>query len=79
MVPPSTQGLLNAIENKYKISPSSISNLYRKNKKGITVKIDDEMLKHYVNEDLFILEVKRDTHSDEEELYEVTLIEQLSP
>ena len=45
----------------------------------ITVKIDDEMLKHYVNEDLFILEVKRDTHSDEEELYEVTLIEQLSP
>lgn len=37
------------------------------------------MLKHYVNEDLFILEVKRDTHSDEEELYEVTLIEQLSP
>ncbi|KAJ1524392.1 hypothetical protein ONE63_010892 [Megalurothrips usitatus] len=79
VVPPSTQGLLNAIENKYKISPSSISNLYRKNKKGIMVKIDDEMVKHYCNEDLFILEVKRDTHTDEEELYEITLIELPSP
>lgn len=75
VVPPSTQGLLNAIENKYKISPSSISNLYRKNKKGIMVKIDDEMVKHYCNEDLFLLEVKRDSHSDEDELYEITLIE----
>lgn len=45
----------------------------------ITVKIDDEMVKHYCNEDLFILEVKRDSHSDEEELYEVTLIELPSP
>ncbi|KAJ8938291.1 hypothetical protein NQ318_020350 [Aromia moschata] len=34
VVPPTTLGLLNAIENKYKISASSIKNLYRKNKKG---------------------------------------------
>ncbi|XP_052123726.1 protein grainyhead-like isoform X1 [Frankliniella occidentalis] len=79
VVPPTAQGLLNAIENKYKISPSSISNLYRKNKKGITVKIDDEMVKHYCNEDLFIMEIKQDSHTDEEELYEVTLIELPNP
>lgn len=45
----------------------------------ITVKIDDEMVKHYCNEDLFILEVKRDAHPEEEELYELTLIELPSP
>lgn len=73
VVPPTTSGLLNAIENKYKISTSSISNLYRKNKKGIIAKIDDEMLKYYCNEDVFLLEVR---HSDEsEDLLDIILVE----
>ncbi|XP_075215514.1 grainy head isoform X2 [Lycorma delicatula] len=73
VVPPTTTGLLNAIENKYKISTSSISNLYRKNKKGIIAKIDDDMLKYYCNEDMFLLEVR---HSDEsEDLLDITLVE----
>ncbi|XP_069681599.1 protein grainyhead isoform X3 [Periplaneta americana] len=74
VVPPTTQGLLNAIENKYKISTSSISNLYRKNKKGIIAKIDDDMLKYYCNEDLFLLEIKQVEGDD---AFEVTLIEVL--
>ncbi|XP_039276338.1 protein grainyhead isoform X4 [Nilaparvata lugens] len=73
VVPPTTSGLLNAIENKYKISTSSISNLYRKNRKGIIAKIDDEMIKYYCNEDMFLLEVQ---HSDEsEELIDIILVE----
>ncbi|XP_024935913.1 uncharacterized protein LOC107263230 isoform X2 [Cephus cinctus] len=57
VTPPSVQGLLNAIESKYKIASSSINNLYRKNTKGITAKIDDDMIRYYVDEDLFLLEV----------------------
>ncbi|XP_014243535.1 protein grainyhead isoform X1 [Cimex lectularius] len=73
VVPPTTTGLLNAIENKYKISASSISNLYRKNRKGIMAKIDEEMLTYYCNEDVFLLEVR---HSEEsEDLLDVVLVE----
>ncbi|XP_044764885.1 protein grainyhead isoform X3 [Coccinella septempunctata] len=71
VVPPTTQGLLNAIENKYKISASSINNLYRKNKKGIIAKIDDDMVSYYCNEDLFLLELK----AVDEDLFDITFIE----
>uniref|UniRef100_A0A182J3R4 GRHL1/CP2 C-terminal domain-containing protein n=1 Tax=Anopheles atroparvus TaxID=41427 RepID=A0A182J3R4_ANOAO len=71
VVPPSTVGLLNAIENKFKISSSRINTIYRKNKKGITARIDDEMIRHYCNEDIFTLEVQR----YEEDLYDITLTE----
>ncbi|XP_059226598.1 protein grainyhead isoform X2 [Stomoxys calcitrans] len=71
VVPPSTIGLLNAIENKYKISTTSINNIYRTNKKGITAKIDDDMISYYCNEDIFLLEVQQ----IEEELYDITLTE----
>ncbi|KYB29831.1 Protein grainyhead-like protein [Tribolium castaneum] len=71
VVPPTTAGLLNAIENKYKISASSINNLYRKNKKGITAKIDDDMVAYYCNEDLFLLELK----IVEEDLFDITFVE----
>ncbi|XP_049824299.1 protein grainyhead isoform X4 [Aethina tumida] len=71
VVPPSTAGLLNAIENKYKISASSINNLFRKNKKGITAKIDDDMVAYYCNEDLFLLELK----AVDEDLFDITFVE----
>ncbi|XP_075167131.1 grainy head isoform X4 [Haematobia irritans] len=71
VVPPTTIGLLNAIENKYKISTTSINNIYRTNKKGITAKIDDDMISYYCNEDIFLLEVQQ----IEEELYDITLTE----
>ncbi|CAL4066675.1 unnamed protein product, partial [Meganyctiphanes norvegica] len=67
LVPPNTQGLHQAIEQKYKISPACI---YRKNKSGIIAKVDDEMLRHYCNEDVFLMEVQL-----RDESYEITLIE----
>jgi len=72
LVPPTSLGLLDAIESKYKLSASSINMLYRKNCKGILAKIDDDMLKHYCNEDVFILEIAT---SSEEGMYDVTLKE----
>ncbi|XP_065342394.1 protein grainyhead isoform X2 [Cloeon dipterum] len=72
VVPPSTAGLMHAIESKYKISTSAISNLYRKNRRGIIAKLDDDMLRYYLNEDLFIVEFKQ---VKDEDLYEVTLCE----
>ncbi|XP_070496372.1 protein grainyhead isoform X4 [Chironomus tepperi] len=71
VIPPTTNGLISAIENKYKISPSSINNIYRKNKKGITAKIDDDMISYYCNEDLFLLEVRQ----IEEDLFDITFTE----
>ncbi|XP_022915231.2 protein grainyhead isoform X2 [Onthophagus taurus] len=71
VVPPTTAGLLNAIENKYKISASSINNLFRKNKKGILAKMDDDMVAYYCNEDLFLLELK----TVDEDLFDITFVE----
>ena len=57
LVPPTVHGLISAIENKYKINASNIRFLYRKNKDGIVAKIDDDMLRHYCNEDVFLMQV----------------------
>ena len=56
-MPPTVQGLIGAIENKYKINATNIRFLYRKNKDGIVAKVDDDMLRHYCNEDVFLMQV----------------------
>ena len=57
LVPPTVHGLIGAIENKYKINATNIRFLYRKNKDGIVAKVDDDMLRHYCNEDVFLMQV----------------------
>ena len=57
LIPPTVTGLIASIENKYKINASNIRYLYRKNKDGIIAKIDDDMLRHYCNEDVFLMQV----------------------
>ncbi|XP_045135386.1 protein grainyhead-like isoform X2 [Portunus trituberculatus] len=71
LVPPSIAGLRTAIEEKYKIPTQTIKNIYRKNKVGVMAKVDDEMLRHYCNEDVFLMEVQ---HRDGDS-YDLTLIE----
>ena len=44
-------------ENKYKINATNIRYIYRKNRDGIVAKIDDDMLRHYCNEDVFLMQV----------------------
>lgn len=50
-----------------------IAGLYKQCMKGVTVKLDDDMLKHYCNEDTFIIEIEQ--ASDDPSCCTVTLIE----
>jgi transcription factor CP2-like protein len=50
-------GLIRAIESKYKINARNIRYLYKKNKEGALVKLDDDMIKYYCNEDIFLMQV----------------------
>lgn len=77
LVPPTVHGLINAIENKYKISATNIRFLYRKNKDGIVAKVDDDMLRHYCNEDVFLMQVMvtEGPAGEESSVYDITLSE----
>ncbi|CAN8026376.1 unnamed protein product [Ixodes persulcatus] len=70
LVPPSLAGLAKAIESKYKVEASSIKNIFKRCKKGVTVRMDDDMVKHYCNEDTFLLELLAT-----EDAVDVTLVE----
>jgi len=77
LVPPTVPGLISSIENKYKINASNIRYLYRKNKDGIIAKIDDDMLRHYCNEDVFLMQVMvtEGPGGEETMVYDITLSE----
>ena len=60
LVPPTAEGLIRALENKYNINARNIHSLYRKNKEGHVVKMDDEMITYYTNEDAFLMTVSSD-------------------
>ena len=55
--PPTAQGLIGAIESKYKISGNSIRFLFKQNREGNKVKIDDDMITYYSNEAAFLMQV----------------------
>jgi len=40
---------------KYKIRGDAISRIYKKSKKGVLVNMDDIIIRHYSNEDTFII------------------------
>jgi len=81
LVPPSVTGLIHAIESKYKINASNIRFLYRKNKDGTPVKIDDDMLKYYSNEDAFLMQVMVTEGGDGTDamIYDITFSEVALP
>ena len=53
--------------------------LYRRNKKGITAKLDDDLLKFYCNEDTFLMQVTaielEGGEGTESIMYDITLCE----
>ena len=53
--------------------------LYRRNKKGITAKLDDDLLKFYCNEDTFLMQVTaielEGVSGQESIMYDITLCE----
>ncbi|XP_061897628.1 grainyhead-like protein 1 homolog isoform X1 [Entelurus aequoreus] len=50
---PSLKGLVDAISEKYDLPLDKIGKVYKKCKKGILVHMDDNIIKHYSNEDTF--------------------------
>ncbi|KAL3079769.1 hypothetical protein niasHS_014051 [Heterodera schachtii] len=77
LVPPSLGGLARAVSEKYNLDESKIEAFYKQCQKGLTVKIDDDMLRHYTNQDTFQIELKQ-SELDRHTFYSVTLIELLS-
>jgi len=75
LVPPSVPGLIAALESKYKISASNIRYLYRKTRLGVNAKIDDDMLRFYTNEDVFLMQVMVTESPGGHDLYDITLSE----
>ncbi|GFT59277.1 protein grainyhead [Trichonephila clavipes] len=71
LVPPSLEGLAKALESKYNICASMMRNFYKKCKKGITVMMDDDIVRLYSNEDTFILDVIK----TEDNKFDITLEE----
>jgi len=54
---PTLKGLKKALEGKYNLQSESISTILRKSKKGILVKLDDNIIRHYSDEDAFVMDV----------------------
>ncbi|XP_055933313.1 protein grainyhead-like isoform X5 [Argiope bruennichi] len=71
LVPPNLEGLAKALESKYNISTSVIRHFYKKCKKGITVMMDDDIIRLYSNEDTFILDLIK----TEDNKFDITLEE----
>ncbi|XP_055491274.1 LOW QUALITY PROTEIN: grainyhead-like protein 1 homolog [Leucoraja erinacea] len=67
---PSLKGLMEAISEKYEVPLEKIAKVYKKCKKGILVNMDDNIVKHYSNEDTFQLNIEEIAGS-----YKLTLAE----
>ncbi|XP_067873652.1 grainyhead-like protein 1 homolog [Heterodontus francisci] len=55
---PSLKGLMEAISEKYEVPLEKIVKVYKKCRKGILVNMDDNIVKHYSNEDTFQLSIE---------------------
>ncbi|XP_043935191.1 grainyhead-like protein 1 homolog isoform X2 [Protopterus annectens] len=55
---PCLKGLIDAVSEKYEIPFEKIGKIYKKCKKGILVNMDDNIVKHYSNEDTFQLHIE---------------------
>uniref|UniRef100_A0A1I7SBY4 CP2 domain-containing protein n=2 Tax=Bursaphelenchus xylophilus TaxID=6326 RepID=A0A1I7SBY4_BURXY len=73
LAPPTLNGLYNALYQKYNLDETKITQVLKKCLKGVTVKVDDDMIRHYSNQDTFILEV--DPAPADPSYYTVTLVE----
>ncbi|KAM4771935.1 grainyhead-like protein 1 homolog [Rhinophrynus dorsalis] len=67
---PSLKGLMEAISEKYEVPFEKIGKIFKKCKKGILVNMDDNIIKHYSNEDTFQLQTEESGGS-----YKLTLTE----
>ncbi|XP_013417111.1 grainyhead-like protein 1 homolog isoform X2 [Lingula anatina] len=71
---PTLKSLTEAIEEKYNIPVQNIRNVFKKCKKGILVKMDDNIVRHYSHQATFIIKIMK-TADDPEPCYDVILRE----
>lgn len=55
---PTLKGLVEAISEKYEVPIEKLGKVYKKCKKGILVNMDDNIIKHYSNEDTFQIQME---------------------
>ncbi|XP_041109500.1 grainyhead-like protein 1 homolog isoform X2 [Polyodon spathula] len=55
---PSLKGLMEAVSDKYDVPIEKVEKVYKKCKKGILVNMDDNIVKHYSNEDTFHIAIE---------------------
>ncbi|MGH0134844.1 UNVERIFIED_CONTAM: hypothetical protein FKN15_011630 [Acipenser sinensis] len=55
---PSLKGLMEAVSDKYDVPIEKVEKVYKKCKKGILVNMDDNIVKHYSNEDTFQIAIE---------------------
>ncbi|XP_055361810.1 grainyhead-like protein 1 homolog isoform X3 [Betta splendens] len=67
---PTLKGLVEAISEKYELPLDKVGKVYKKCKKGILVHMDDNIIKHYSNEDTFQI-----TMEEQGGMYKLTLTE----
>ncbi|XP_018121427.1 grainyhead-like protein 1 homolog isoform X6 [Xenopus laevis] len=67
---PTLKGLMEAVSDKYEVPIEKIGKIFKKCKKGILVNMDDNIIKHYSNEDTFQLQIEESGGS-----YKLTLTE----
>jgi hypothetical protein len=75
LVPPSLNGLMRAISDKFNVELRNIREIYKRCAKsgGVTVRIDDDMVKHYCDRDLFEIDIQ--TVIDDPSYCNITLME----
>ncbi|XP_076093814.1 uncharacterized protein LOC143064677 isoform X3 [Mytilus galloprovincialis] len=69
---PTLQGLLQAVEEKYKIPAVKVKSTYKRSKKGILVRLDDNIVRHYSHESTFVIELNQ---MNDDKDYEIILSE----
>nr|XP_022317386.1 protein grainyhead-like isoform X2 [Crassostrea virginica] len=69
---PTLKGLLQAVEEKYNVPVGNVKITYKRSKKGIIVKMDDNIVRHYSHESTFIIEINKIGDSQD---YEIILTE----
>ncbi|XP_052822514.1 protein grainyhead isoform X1 [Octopus bimaculoides] len=69
---PTVEGLLRAVEEKYEIPASKVKNTYKRSKKGVLIKMDNNIIQHYAHETTFIIEKCR---TADDKGYEIILTE----
>jgi len=72
---PTIPSLAQAIEEKYTIPACNIHNIYKRSKKGIMVKMDDNIIRHYTNETTFVISITKNEQMLDCDAYDVTLME----